>query len=319
MEYFPLFIDLRERDCLVVGGSETAARKVRLLRQAEARVIVAAAALCPALQALAGRGEISHFEDRLTTAILARQRLIIAAAAEPALNRWVSAEAQRLNIPVNVVDDPALCSAIMPAIIDRSPVVVAIGSGGSAPVLTRLLRSRIEALLPPGLGRLARVAGTLRGHIRLLLRDPAARRQFWERFLRSPLAARIMTDAGYDHEQACEQVLQQASGGRPPGSIQLLARVPVDPEQLTLRAVRLLASADVVAHDPAIPASVLDYARRDANFTTLPPHDSSSEILIQTLADCVRRGLQIVWLARHDLTREYAALQRHGITPCWIP
>ncbi|MET0988700.1 MAG: bifunctional precorrin-2 dehydrogenase/sirohydrochlorin ferrochelatase, partial [Steroidobacteraceae bacterium] len=155
MDYFPIFLRLSGEPVLVVGGGPIAARKVELLLRSAARVTVVAPALCERLQALCERGEIQHRAEEFAPAAIEGMRLVIAATDSEAVNAWVARFADSRHIPVNVVDDRKLSRFIMPAIVDRSPVIVAVGSSGDAPVLTRRLREKIETLLPERLGRLA--------------------------------------------------------------------------------------------------------------------------------------------------------------------
>jgi uroporphyrin-III C-methyltransferase / precorrin-2 dehydrogenase / sirohydrochlorin ferrochelatase len=180
MRYFPLFADLRDRLCLVVGGGEVALRKVRLLLDAGARVRVVAPELHPVLRSWREAGRIEHLPERFTSLHLKGAQLAIAATGDPKVNRWVRTCGDHRRVLVNSVDDPASSSFIVPAIVDRSPLVVAISSGGAAPVLARRLRQWLETVLPQGLGALARLAGELREKVKRRL-PPEARRGFWER------------------------------------------------------------------------------------------------------------------------------------------
>jgi uroporphyrin-III C-methyltransferase/precorrin-2 dehydrogenase/sirohydrochlorin ferrochelatase len=196
-------------------------------------------------------------------------RLAIAATDKHAINAWVARQAERRNIPVNVVDDRELSRFIVPAIVDRSPVVVAVGSSGDAPVLTRRLRERLESFLPQRLGALARLAGKLRPTIKARVESPARRRRFWENFFDSPLAGDVL--AG--REDAADPTLpgrvvdsfaQIARGPQAAGEVTLVGAGPGDPGLLTLRALRALQNADVILYDRLVSAEVLDLARRDA-------------------------------------------------------
>lgn len=310
MDYLPVCLDLRARPCLIVGGNAIAARKAALLQRAQANITVVASRLCPALQALHRSYRLHHVSPPLPPTVLANQHLVIAADDRPAHNRQVAEQARRLGIPVNVVDNAALSSFIMPALIDRSPVLIAITSGGTAPVLVRLLRNRIETLLPEGLGRLARLAGITRASIRKALPNSAARRQFWERFFRSSLATQIMADSNCNFDQAAQQIRHCTSEHRPQGDLEVLTRLPAAADLLTLRAVRVLADADVVVHGPGTPTAILDYTRRDAEFIVAgTEHDLASRV-----AQRVRQGLRVVWLSSATLENEIAQLNRCGVS-----
>ena len=158
MDFLPVFLSLKQQPALVIGGGQVAARRIGLLLQAQARVTVVAPALEAGLEQLRDSGQIQHLEQVYQPDVIDDCRLVIAATDDDQVNRQVAADARALNIPVNVVDEPGLCSFIMPSIVDRSPVVIAISTGGSSPVLSRMLRSRIEAHIPAAFGRLAALA-----------------------------------------------------------------------------------------------------------------------------------------------------------------
>ena len=172
-------MDLEGRDCLVVGGGSVAARKVTLLVRAGARVEVVSPTLCDVLQQHLDAGEISHSQREFADSDIAGKVLVIAGTDQRAVNRQVSELARQQNIPVNVVDQPDLCSFIMPSIIDRSPVQVAVSTGGHSPVLARLLRARLESYVPASYGRLAKLVESFRDQVKQRFSRVEQRRQFW--------------------------------------------------------------------------------------------------------------------------------------------
>jgi uroporphyrin-III C-methyltransferase/precorrin-2 dehydrogenase/sirohydrochlorin ferrochelatase len=264
MEFLPIFLRLEGRLAVLVGGGEIAARKIELLRRAGARIRVVAPVLAPQLATLDG---IEHRARRFHPDDLDGAELVIAATDDRAVNAAVAAAARARHLPVNVVDDPALCSFIMPAIVDRGRVVAAISTGGASPVLARLLRGRLELALPPGIERLADLAAAWRGRVKAALPDSATRRRFWEALMARPVPAGDMPD--FDEALAA---LKPAEGRM------VTLDVPVqDPDALTLRALRLLQSADCVVHDPAIPAAILDFARRDARLVAMADPTAAQE------------------------------------------
>jgi uroporphyrin-III C-methyltransferase/precorrin-2 dehydrogenase/sirohydrochlorin ferrochelatase len=180
MDHFPVFLDLKGRRCLVVGGGEAASVKAAMLWRAGAEVAVAAPALGPSLAVAVRRGQAIHAAEQFAPALLDGVSLAIVAGETLAVNEAVSRAAQARGIPVNVMDEPRLCSFIMPALVDRSPVMVAIGTGGTAPLLAVLLRRWLDQALPTRLGRLAALAGRFRPLVRRRLADPIARRRFWQ-------------------------------------------------------------------------------------------------------------------------------------------
>ncbi len=265
MHHFPIFLRLAGQPVLVVGGGEIAARKVELLLRAEAAVTLVSPGLCQALSRRAGAGEIKHLLEEFQPEHLDGMRLAIAATNRHSVNAWVAHQAETRNIPVNVVDDRELSRFIMPAIVDRSPVIIAVSSGGDAPVLTRRLREKFETLLPESLGTLARLAGELRATVKRRLTDPAARRRFWESFFDGPLAADIMSGRATELHGLVGQALSRAAlSEKSIGEVSLVGAGPGDPGLLTLRGLRALQNADVILHDRLVSNDVLEMARRDA-------------------------------------------------------
>lgn len=267
MDYFPIFLRLRNEPVLVIGGGEVAARKIDLLLRAGARVRVVAPELSASVAALAASGAVEHIAAEFAPEQLQGVRLAIAATDKSAVNAWVAHQAERRNIPVNVVDDRELSRFIMPAIVDRSPVIVAVGSSGDAPVLTRRLREKIETFLPPRLGVLAQLAGKLRSTVKARVEDSGARRRFWETFFDGSLASDVLTgriDDATAERRIEESLTAAAERGKYAGEVALVGAGPGDPGLLTLRAVRALQNADVVLYDRLVSPEVLDLARRDA-------------------------------------------------------
>jgi uroporphyrin-III C-methyltransferase/precorrin-2 dehydrogenase/sirohydrochlorin ferrochelatase len=269
MEYFPIFIRLAQQPVLVVGGGEVAARKIDLLLRAGAQVTVVAPELVASLAEKVASGTIEHLNVEFYPDHLLGKRLAIAATNKRAINAWVSTHAERLNIPVNVVDDRELSRFIVPAIVDRSPVVVAVGSSGDAPVLTRRLREKLESFLPQRLGLLATLAGKLRPVVKAKIEDAGARRRFWEKFFDGTIASDVLAGREQPDADSIERRIQAnlANTSAKPeatGEVVLVGAGPGDPGLLTLRALRALQNADVVLYDRLVSAEVLDLARRDA-------------------------------------------------------
>ena len=261
MDYFPIFLRLAGEPVLVVGGGEVAARKIDLLLRTSAKVRVIAPELIARLAERVAAGEIEHVAAEFAPEHLDGVRLAIAATDKHSINAWVARQAERRHIPVNVVDDRELSRFIMPAIIDRSPVVVAVGSSGDAPVLTRRLRERLESFLPQRLGALAKLAGKLRPTIKERIESPARRRKFWESFFDGTVAADVLAGRSVD-ETVIASTLR--TGDQDSGEVVLVGAGPGDPGLLTLRALRALQNADVILYDRLVSAEVLDLARRDA-------------------------------------------------------
>lgn len=269
MEYFPIFLRLASEPVLVVGGGEVAARKIELLLRAGAKVTVVSPDLTTELRAKADAGEIEYVCGEFQPSLLDGKRLAIAATDKHSVNAWVAHQAERRNVPVNVVDDRELSRFIVPAIVDRSPVVVAVGSSGDAPVLTRRLRERLESFLPQRLGILARLAGSLRSSVKARLESGSKRRRFWEAFFDGEIASDVLAgrvDPESEETRArIESTLEdEIDAGQRTGEVVLVGAGPGDPGLLTLRALRALQNADVVLYDRLVSNDVLDLARRDA-------------------------------------------------------
>lgn len=264
MDYFPIFLKLNDKPCLVVGGGEVALRKVRLLTAAGGVVTVVAPELVPELTELARQGGVRHQAGRFEDGVLdtAPYFLAVAATDDNEVNRSVSAAAEARNIPVNVVDDPGLSSYITPSIIDRSPLVIAVSTGGAAPVLARLIRARLESMIPAGFGRLAALATRFRERVKDRFANVEQRRTFWESVLEGPVAEAVMAGNEVQAERAMEQRL--AEPDKPSGAVYLVGAGPGNPDLLTFRALRLMQQADVVLYDNLVAAPLLELVRRDA-------------------------------------------------------
>lgn len=262
MNYLPLFADVKQRVVLVVGGGEVATRKIELLLRAGADVHVVAKSLAEPLLAKQNAGQLHWLAQEFSPEQVDKVFLVIAATDDVALNAAVSQAAQQRYRLVNVVDDQPKCSFIFPSIVDRSPLVVAISSGGQAPVLARLLREKLEALLPASLGDMARVAGEWRERVKDRLYSMRARRQFWERLFNSPFADQIAAGQQTVAEETLRQQLDQPQ--RVLGDVALVGAGPGDAGLLTLRGLQLIQLADVVLYDHLVSPEVLELVRRDA-------------------------------------------------------
>jgi uroporphyrin-III C-methyltransferase/precorrin-2 dehydrogenase/sirohydrochlorin ferrochelatase len=264
MDALPLFLKLDGRPCLVVGGGTAAAGKTDLLLRAGARVTVAADALSAELAAWHAAGRIEQRPLAEAEALVAGSAAIFVATEDEALARRVAALAEAAHIPLNVVDRPELSSALMGAIVDRAPVVVAVSTGGASPLLAREIKLAIERLLPSGLGRLARFARLFRGAVKAAIPDFAARRRFWEEFFAGPVAETLIAGEEAGAQAAMLALVNRAREAAPPGMVHIVGAGPGDPDLLTVKALRLLGRADVIIHDRLIGPAILDRTRRDA-------------------------------------------------------
>jgi uroporphyrin-III C-methyltransferase/precorrin-2 dehydrogenase/sirohydrochlorin ferrochelatase len=328
--YLPLFVDLRGQACLVVGGGAVAARKVDALLTVGAEVAVVAPVLG---DALAGETRIHHFAREFVAADVDGRVLVIAATDDRALNARVAAAAGAAGRLVNVVDDAELSGAIFPAIVRRGDLTVAVSTAGAAPVLARLVRARIEALLPPALGDLTALAARWRVRVQSRLAAGGARRRLWERVFapRSPVLRALEAGDPDGAERALAATLTQASDGGPvPGSVALVGAGPGDPGLLTLRAVRTLQEADIILHDRLVHPEVLELARRDARREdvgklTGGDHARAQDAINARLVALARQGLRVVRLKGGDPflfgrgAEELDALRAHGIAYEIVP
>lgn len=263
MDYLPLFHALKGRPCLLVGGGQIALRKARLLTQAGALLQVVAPRILPELLQLLQQHQGQHHLGDYSAEHLSGKALVVCATNNPAVNQQVSQDCFARCLPVNVVDAPELCSVITPAIIDRSPLMVAFSSGGEAPVLARMLRAKIESVLPERLGQLAQFASRFRQAVKDAFSDGDQRRRFWESVLQGPIAEQVLQG-----NEACAQTaLQQRLANPSPqtgGEVYLVGAGPGDPELLTFKALRLMQQAEVVLYDRLVSEPVLNLVRRDA-------------------------------------------------------
>jgi uroporphyrin-III C-methyltransferase / precorrin-2 dehydrogenase / sirohydrochlorin ferrochelatase len=293
--HFPIFLKLAGERVLVVGGGEVALRKVRLLRRAGARLEIVARELHPELVEAGFAARAAEFDPGQLDGC----RLAIAATDDAAVNAAVAAAARARNVPVNVVDDEAAGTCVMPAIVDRAPVLVAVGSGGAAPVLARRLREQIEALVPAAFGRLAAFLGGRRERLRRLPVDE--RRKRTEQFLDGPGAERVLAGDEVAAGRALEALL---AGAPPPGEVYLVGAGPGDPDLLTFRALRLMQQADVVLYDRLVAAPILERVRRDAEriFVGKGPkrHELSQQEINALLVKLARQGRRVLRLKGGD-------------------
>lgn len=265
MDFLPVFLTLRGRRCLVVGGGHIAERKLALLLRAGAKVEVVAPHLSEELLRLAAAGAITIHQREFADADVLGAAFVIAATDLSGINEQVAAAAERIGVLVNVVDQPGVGNVVMPSIVDRSPVVIAIGTGGNAPLLARMLRAKLESLIPQAYGELASLLGSLRERVRAAVPDGVARRRFWERTLDGPAAELIFAGRRADALASIERGLATAGQERAPeGEVYLIGTGPGDPDLLTFRALRLMQNADVVVYDRLIGDTIVDLCRRDA-------------------------------------------------------
>lgn len=263
MDTLPLGFRLKDKPCLLVGGGEIAQRKASLLLRAGARIHVVSYDIFPALRE-AIEAQDGHVSLRgYASGDVAGNTLVVSATDNLKLNAQVSADAQALGIPVNVVDAPALCTVIFPAIVDRSPLLIGISSNGVSPVLARILRGKIESMIPATYGRLAELLGEFRSQAKARFPDVSARRLFWETQLGGNMPELVFAGRINEARAAIEQAITHPEQ-RGAGEVYLVGAGPGDPDLLTFKALRLMQQADIVVYDRLVSAPILDLCRRDA-------------------------------------------------------
>ncbi len=303
MDYLPIFCRLDNKPVLLVGGGDVAERKARLLLDAGARLTVVSPALDPELAELADSGTIDWLAAEFEPAQLTGKWLVVAATDRREVNALVYQSANQAGIFANVVDDPKRSSFIMPSIIDRSPLMVAISSGGKAPVLARLLREKLEALLPQHLGAVAAFAGGLRERVKARFTSMGERRQFWERLLGADRLGQALARGDKASANQLADVLF-AEDAAAKGEVILVGAGPGDPGLLTLHALRQMQQADVVVHDRLVSDEVMALVRRDAKRIFVGKqagnHCVPQEGINQLLLEEASKGLRVVRLKGGD-------------------
>ncbi|EGT4355842.1 siroheme synthase CysG [Cronobacter sakazakii] len=303
MDHLPIFCQLRHRACLLVGGGDVAERKARLLLEAGAALTVNALAFAPQFEAWAKQGMLRLVQGEFNASLLDDCWLAIAATDDDAVNNQVSEAAEARRIFCNVVDAPKQASFIMPSIIDRSPLMVAISSGGTSPVLARLLREKLEALLPQHLGKVAGYAGQLRRRVKQTFTSMSERRRFWEKFFVNDRLAQSLAN---DDEQAVtritETLLSEPLDDR--GEVVLVGAGPGDPGLLTLKGLQQIQQADIVVYDRLVSDEIMNLVRRDADRVFVGKragyHCVPQEEINQILLREAQRGKRVVRLKGGD-------------------
>ncbi|HDK38396.1 MAG TPA: uroporphyrinogen-III C-methyltransferase [Thiolapillus brandeum] len=304
MDFLPVFLNIQSRPCAVIGGGDVAARKVRLLLAAQGQVTVIAPELCDELQVRVGKKEFTHLAKPHSGVQLEDYAVIIAATDDTAANQQIAEAANQLNIPVNVVDNPSAGTFIMPSIIDRSPVIAAVSTGGASPLLARLIRTRLESLIPAGYGRLGELTARYRERVKNAFQNPDDRRRFWDRILQGSVAERVFSGHMDEAEAVLEKELEEFSPNRGMGEVYLIGGGPGDPDLLTFRALRLMQQADVVVYDRLVAKPVLEMARREAQRIYVGKerdrHAMRQEEINELLAKLAKEGKRVVRLKGGD-------------------
>ncbi|MBU2513052.1 siroheme synthase CysG [bacterium] len=305
MDHLPIFLNITDQKCIVVGGGDSAEGKITLLLKANAKVRVIASDLKSSLLDLKEKKVIEHQIRPFSDEDIDDCKLVIAATDNLDLNRKVSESAKRKNIPVNVVDCPELCTFNMPSIVDRSPVLIAVSTGGTSPTLARIIRAKLEAMLPQSYGRLADLINGFRDKSKSSNTDREKRRQFWNKIFSSPIIELFLSGREKDAKEEIQKEYDSINANHQSyGQVCLVGAGPGDPDLLTLRALRLIQNADTIVYDRLVFPSILDYARRDAEMIYVGKksalHTVPQDQINQTLVDLAKQGKMVVRLKGGD-------------------
>lgn len=305
MDNFPIFLNLRGKPCLVIGGGKVAGRKVTQLLKTGATLTVIAPELGSVLSGLHEQKRITWIKREYKASALTGMVVVIAATDDRDLNQRVARETQAKNMLVNVVDNPMASSFIMPSIVDRSPVLIAVSTGGAAPVLARLLRSRLEALIPANYGKLAGLIARFRETVKQRFPVIRERRRFWEHVLQGPIAELLYSNQDKKAIGLLEQALEKnVLAAKSVGEVYLVGGGPGDPDLLTFRALRLMQQADVVLYDRLVAPEIVELVRNDAKRLYVgkqrDQHALPQAEINQLLVDLAKQGKRVLRLKGGD-------------------
>lgn len=307
MQQFPVFLNLNQFACAVVGGGDVAYRKVTALLKAQAEVTMIAPELCSELAKLAQENDKLHWlQDYYRDELIKDMRLVIAATDDDEVNAQIHHYCEANKILVNAVDQPALCRYTTPSIVDRSPILIAISSNGVAPVLARRIRAKLETELPKNIADLAQYSGQIRDRIKQTFTSFAKRRHFWERFFTSRVANNIDQLSADQRESMTNQLIEQEQQAQQNqiGEVWLVGAGPGDPELLTIKALQKMQLADVILHDRLVSKEILDLARKDAEFVSVGKqkgfHSKPQPEINQLLVDYALQGKKVCRLKGGD-------------------
>ena len=294
MKYFPVFLDGSKINAMVIGGGDVAARKIELLLKTTTSITVMAASVTEGVERLINENKLNWLNHNYQAGLLSKITLVIAATDDTVVNEQVYYEAIEFNILANVVDQPALCTYITPAIIDRAPMIIALSSSGSAPILIRMLREQIEKILPQGYGRLADFSFKFRDHVKARIKGIRNRRTFWESILRGSIGQNLLDGKQQEAEQQLIASLKEKIAP-PQGEIIFIQTLDGNPDNLTLNAHRALQFTDAVFYDEAVNKELIEYVRRDAEKY---PQSISSTIMLnyQHVLELAQEGQQVIYL-----------------------
>jgi len=304
MQALPIFLNIKNRHCVVIGGGEVAMRKVMMLLKADAAVTLYSPELCHELQVLIQGKKINYVSARFEPNQLTGACLAVAATDDEMVNKAVSIAAKAQNIPVNVVDAPDLCTFTMGSIIDRSPVVIAVSSEGNAPVLARYIRTKIETMLPASYGRIAAIAGEFREQVKAKFATTQSRRRFWENALQGPMVERVLSGQEQAARELLQNLINDTDTTSSKGEVFLVGGGPGDPDLLTFRALRLMQQCDVCVYDKLVSPEVMELVRRDAELIYVgksrDQHTLPQDEINELLASLALQGKRVLRLKGGD-------------------
>ena len=324
MDYFPLFLDARSLRCLIVGAGEVAARKLELIMKTPAHITVVAPWACDTVKRLAKNEKVTLIEREFIDSDLADKDMVFIATDKSETNQAIHDLAREQKVLVNVVDNTPLCQFITPSIVDRSPIIIAMSSGGVAPVLLRYLRQKLETVLPANLSKLGAFSEKFREKVKQTLNGVTARRYFWEDVLDGDIAEMVEKGQDSKADAAFETALTAAAeNNQVQGQVYLVGAGPGDPDLLTFRALRLMQKADVVVYDRLVSPQILELVRRDAEKIYVGKaksnHSLPQDDINQLMVDEAKKGNRVVRLKGGDPFifgrggEEIQTLIQHGI------
>lgn len=329
MNTLPLFHRLQAERCLVVGGGDIAVHKARMLARAGAELRMVAVQFSPEAEAFITEQNISRTQRAYEVADLEHVRLVIAATDSERVNAQIAEDARALGLLINVVDKPNLSNVIFPSILDRSPLTIAVGSDGSAPVLVRLLRARLETLIPASYGKLANLVSEFRDRVRAVYPDMEKRRRFWDKHLQGRVAELAFAGREEQAAQILKRCLFEDVEDFAEGEVYLVGAGPGDPDLLTFRALRLMQQADVVLYDRLVSEAVLDLVRRESEKIYVGkdknPYSITQENINQVMVEWAAQGKRVLRLKGGDPFifgrggEEMEYLAQHGVSFQVVP
>mgnify|MGYP002700274663 FL=1 len=312
MKYFPVFLDAKKISAMVIGGGEVATRKIELLLKSTTNITVMSKSVCASVERLINLHQLTWLQHNYQAGHFTDINLVIAATDNMPVNKAIYQEATPLNILTNVVDQPELCTYITPAIIDRSPMIIALSSSGSSPILIRMLREQIEKTLPQAYGKLADFSHKFRDHVKVRVKGLRNRRSFWENTLRGPIGQAILDGKQqYAEQQLIASIKQEIAP--PCGEIIFIHTKDGNPDHITLNAHRAMQFADAVFYDDDVNIELIEYVRRDAEKF---PQAIASTMLInyQHAIELAKQGQKVIYLLTGNETLpQNEALMHSGI------